>query len=166
MISDQNIHIVHLSEAPEVAATLERWFIEEWTPWYGPDGPGDAKTDLAACRSRNALPICLVALNMDDEVLGTAALKSESVGSEFGAGPWLAAVLVDKDHQGKGVGTALVKAIEEEAARMGFDSIYTSTDTAMGILERRGWQAFGTTESIRGPLTIYRWQVRGKTMSG
>ncbi len=74
-------------------------------------------------------------------------------------------MLVDKDHQGQGVGTALVKAIEEEAARLGFDSIYTSTDTAMGILERRGWQVFGTTESLRGPLTIYRWRVRGETTS-
>ncbi len=165
MNSYQNIHMVHLVEAPEVAPTLERWFIEEWTPWYGPDGLGDAESDLAACRSRDTLPICLVALNMDNEVLGTAALKSESVGSELGVGPWLAAVLVGKGHQGKGVGTALVKAVEEEAARLGFDSIYTSTDTAEGILERRGWHAFGTTESIRGPVTIYRWQVRGKPTS-
>ena len=74
-------------------------------------------------------------------------------------------MLVGKDHRGKGVGTALVKAIEEEAARLGFDSIHTSTDTAEGILERRGWQAFGTTESIRGPVTIYRWQFRGETTS-
>ncbi len=165
MTSHLNIRIVHLLEAPEVAPMLERWFIEEWMPWYGPDGPGDAESDLAACRSRDELPICLVALNMADEVLGTAALKSESVGSELGVGPWLAAVLVGKGHQGKGVGTVLVKAIEEEAARLGFDSIYTSTDTAKGILERRGWQAFGTSESIRGPVTIYRWHVRGETTS-
>ena len=45
---------------------------------------------------------------------------------------------------------ALVKAIEEEAARLGFDSIFTSTDTAKGILERRGWQAYGTTETPQG----------------
>ena len=83
-MSHQDIHIVHLFEVPELAPTLERWFIEEWTPWYGPDGPGDAESDLSACRSRDELPICLVALNVDVEVLGTAALKSESVGSELG----------------------------------------------------------------------------------
>ncbi len=164
-MSHQDIHIVHLFEVPELAPTLERWFIEEWTPWYGPDGPGDAESDLSACRSRDELPICLVALNVDVEVLGTAALKSESVGSELGVGPWLAAVLVGKGHQGKGVGTALVAAIEEEAARLGFNSIYTSTDTAEGILERRGWHVFGTTESLRGLVTIYRWRVRGETAS-
>ncbi len=162
MIPDRNIRIIHLSEMPKIAAMLERWFIDEWTPWYGPEGPGDAESDLAACRSRDELPICLVALSIDDELLGTAALKSESVGSEFGVGPWLAAVLVEKDHQGKGVGTALVEAIEKVAIRLGFKSIYTSTDTAMGILERRGWQTFGTTDSLRGTVTIYCKQVRGE----
>jgi len=100
------MRIVHLLEVPEVVPTLVRWFIEEWGPWYGPDGPGDAHADLAACGSRDALPICLVAFGMDGELLGTAALKCESVSSEIGAGPWLAVVLVGANHQGKGVGTA------------------------------------------------------------
>ena len=160
MTPRQNIRIVHILEAPEAAPILARWFVEEWAPWYGPDGPGDAESDLAACCSRNELPICLVVLNMEDDVLGTATLKSESVGSELGVGPWLAAVLVSKNHQGKGVGTALVGAIEEEACRLGFDSIFTSTGTAGNILRRRGWQAFGATESIRGSITVYRRQLQ------
>ena len=165
MTSDQWFRIVHLVDAPKAAATLERWFVEEWGPWYGPGGKGDARSDLAACRSRDELPICLVAVNADNEVLGTASLKSESVGSELGVGPWLAAVLVTEEHQGQGIGTALVQTIEETAARLGFEFIYTSSDTAGSILERRGWQAFGRTESMRGPVTIYRWQVRSKTTS-
>ena len=38
----QRLRIIHLLEVPEAAPTLARWFVEEWTPWYGPDGPGDA----------------------------------------------------------------------------------------------------------------------------
>lgn len=158
MNSYQNIRIVHLLEAPHMASTLELWFVEEWMPWYGPKGPGDAGSDLAECRSRDQLPICLVALSADDNVLGTASLKAESVGSELGVGPWLAAMLVGKAHRRNGVGTALVKAIEEEAARLGFGSIYTSTDTAEPILERRGWQPINTTQTLRGLVTVYRWQ--------
>lgn len=151
-------------DAPEAAPTLARWFVEEWTPWYGPDGPGDAEADLAACRGRDALPICLVALDGNGGgVLGTAALKTESVGSEIGAGPWLAALLVGRDHRLQGVATALVEAIENEARRLDFQSIYTSTDAAEGIMERRGWQAHGTTQSLRGPIIIYRRQVRDET---
>jgi GNAT superfamily N-acetyltransferase len=154
--SRQDWHIVHLIEVPEAVPRLTRWFVEEWGPYYGPGGPGDAGSDLAACRGRDALPICLVALSAGEEVLGTAALKSDSVGSELGVGPWLAAVLVGEDHRGQGVGTALVEAIEAEARRLGFASIYSSTDSAAGMLERRGWQAFGTVESLRGPATVYR----------
>ena len=163
MTSIDSLRIDHLSQVPDAAETLERWFISEWMPWYGPEGEGDAKCDLAECSSRDALPLCLVARSSDGELLGTASLKAESVGSELGVGPWRAAVLVAKQHQGRGVGTALVAAIEKEGARLGFDSLYTSTDTADRILQRRGWRAIGGTDSLRGPVTIYRWEAPGGT---
>lgn len=166
MASQDEIRIAHLIDAPEAVPALVDWFVAEWTPWYGPDGPGNAQSDLADCSSRDTLPISLVAFNAAGALLGTAALKDESVGSEHGVGPWLAAVLVAEPHQGKGVGSALVAAIEKEAARLGFDAIYTSTDTAGGIMQRRGWQAFGATDSLRGPLTIYRLQIRSDAPAG
>jgi len=157
------MRIAHLVDVPEAAATLVRWFVEEWAPWYGPGGAGNAEEDLAACRSREALPICLVAVGEDGEILGTAALKSDSVGSELGVGPWLAAILVGKARRGQGIGSALVAAIEGEAARLGFDAIYTSTDAASAMVRRRGWQAFGATLSLRGPITVYRLEIRAAT---
>ncbi len=158
--SRENLRIVHLVDFPQAIPVLTRWFIEEWEPFYGPEGPGDAKADLSACCRRDDLPIGLVALGMDDDVLGTAALKSSSVGGELGVGPWLAALLVGKDHQGRGVGRALVEAIEGEACRLGFGSIYTSSELDESIMGGRGWQAFGSTESLKGPITIYRRGVR------
>ena len=150
----------HLMELPQAPAILERWFIEAWGPWYGPGGAGDAKADLAAYRSRDAIPICLLALDGDGEILATASLKADSVGSEPGMGPWLAAVLVAEAHRGKGIGTVLVKAIEAEAARLGYGQLYSSTDSAGRILERCGWQACGTTETLRGTAAIYRRELR------
>ena len=150
------MRIHHLLEVPAAAPTLAQWFVDEWYPWYGPEGPGDAEADLAACRSRDVLPICLVAMADDGSLLGTVALKTESIGSEHGVGPWLAAFLVGKPHRGKGVGTALVAALENEARSLGFASIYTSTDTAARLLERRGWQPFAASKSLRGPVTVYR----------
>ncbi len=153
--------MVHRVEKPEGASTLQKWFIDEWAPWYGPNGPGDAGGDLAACQSRDKLPICLVALSRDGDVVGTAALKTKSVGSEHGIGPWLAAVLVGKGYERRGIGTALVEAVEEEAARLGFRSIYTSTESARSIMERRGWQVFGTSQSLRGKVRIYQKRLSG-----
>jgi GNAT superfamily N-acetyltransferase len=162
MIADhhQNMQIVHLLDTPEAAPILTRWFIEAWMPWYGPKGQGDAAADLAACCSRDHLPICLVALDTGTgEVLGTAGIRTESVGSELEVGPWLAAMLVGEAHRGRGIGTALVEAIEGEAARLGFGSIYSSTDPANRILERLGWRPFGEAESLRGSTIVYRRSI-------
>ena len=147
--------IVNLLEAPDKAPELARWYVAEWEPWYGPDGAGDAAADIAAYSGRDALPVCLIALDADGEMLGSAALKTDSVGSEGGEGPWLAAVLVAKDQRGRGIGTALVGAVEDEATRLGFESLYTSTDTAARILERRQWRRVGTAESLRGQIAVY-----------
>ncbi len=154
--SRENLRIVHLVDFPQAIPVLTRWFIKEWEPFYGPGGPGDAKADLAACCRRDELPIGLVALGMDNDVLGTAALKSSSVGGELGVGPWLAALLVGKDHRGRGVGRGLVNAIVGEAGRLGFDAIYTSSELDGSIMAGRGWQAFGSTQSLKGPITVFR----------
>ena len=157
MGNELNLTFEHLCDVPEMLPVLEAWFVREWEPWYGPNGAGDAQRDLTACKSRDSLPICLVALDSQRNIMGTATLKVDSVGSELGVGPWLAAVLVAKAHQGKGIGTALVEAVEKEAERLGFDAIYTSTDTAGRIMARRGWSTFGKTQSLTGPLVVYRW---------
>ena len=155
MTERNNIRIVHLMDAPGAAAVLACWFVDEWTPWYGPDGLGDAVADLAACCGRDTIPICLVALDGSGKALGTAALRTSSAGDELGVGPWLAALLVAKEQRGRGVGARLIEAIEQEARRLGYAAVYTSTDTAEGLLHRRGWRAIGGTETLKGAATVY-----------
>ncbi|MBT5919509.1 MAG: GNAT family N-acetyltransferase, partial [Alphaproteobacteria bacterium] len=111
---------------------------------------------IAEYRERDLLPICLLAIDQNEHVIGTASLKEDSVGSSPGTGPWLAAVLVKENLRGQGIGTALVIAIEHEAVRLGFRSIWSSTDTAGHILERQGWNKEGGAMSLRGTLDIYR----------
>jgi len=148
--------IRHLCEVPEAVPVLAAWFFEEWMPYYGPDGPGDALADLEACAGKDALPVCLVALDQAGAVLGTAALKQDSVGGDIADGPWLAALLVGHAHRSRGVGTALVGAIECAAKDLGFDAVYTSTDGASGIVEKRGWSRIGGAVSLRGRVDVYR----------
>ena len=148
--------IVHLLQVPNLRPRLVQWFVEEWTPWYGPDGEGDAEADLAACKDRDQVPLCFVALGEDGAPLGTASLKDESLGSELGHGPWLAALLVAPAARGRGIGRALIEAVAAEAQRLGYPALYTSTDLARERLWPRGWQAVGESQSLRGPISVYR----------
>lgn len=151
-----DIRIVHLMENPSVIPILTQWFIDEWTPWYGSKGLGDAKKDLEECSRRDVLPICLIALSKNNTVLGTGALKSKSVGSKRSDGPWISALLVDKNHRCQGVGTALIETIEKKARQLGFKFVYCSTNTAESTLQRRGWKTNGTAETLRGSVPVYR----------
>jgi len=156
----ENLRITHLASVPDVVPTLVRLFIEEWEPYYGHEGPGNAEHDLRECLNRCELPLALVALDADRNVVGTVALRSECFGEQEGEGPWLRALVVPKTHRGHGIGTLLTASIENEARRRGFPAIYTTTDGAEGIVRRRGWQPLRSAMSLRGVCTVYKQDLR------
>lgn len=152
------IEVRYLSDVPSALPLLARWFTEEWEPYYGSGGPGNAAADLKASCQREELPIGLIAVSAADEVLGTISLKSSSI-SHHHLGPWGAAFLVGKEYRRRGVGSILLEALEDEARRLGFESVFMSTDGATNLVERRGWRQFDKAESLRGPVRVYEKQL-------
>lgn len=145
-----------LADVDFVIPALVRWFEDEWAPWYGPNGNGDAMADLLESCDLHSLPIVVVALGHDRRVLGTAALKPESLGGELGLSPWLAAMLVGTDFRNRGIGNELVRWIEEFSKASGYEKIYATTDSARSMLLRRGWMSTGRTlDSMRGPAEMF-----------
>ncbi|MDX5592869.1 GNAT family N-acetyltransferase [Pseudovibrio sp. SPO723] len=152
-----SIEIKRLAEARNTLPELAALFEAEWSEWYGAAGNGDAHADLEACCNGSSLPIGLVALGEQGQVLGTASLKQASLGSEFGHTPWLAAMVVMPAHRGKGIGDALVGAIESAARELGYGALYTTTDKAERLILRRGWVPTGeVATSQRGRIKVYR----------
>ncbi|MTI16001.1 GNAT family N-acetyltransferase [Rhodobacteraceae bacterium RKSG542] len=151
------MQVVRLGQVQWAVEPLVQLFQEAWPQWYGEGGNGDAGADLSACLSPDTLPIAFVALSDDGRVIGTAALKHESLGSELGFGPWLAAMAVSPSERGRGVGSALVAAVETAASELGFDAIYTSTDEAARLITRLGWEDTGRrVQSQRGSIAVFR----------
>lgn len=152
-----DLRITHLVDSPEVIPTLVAWFIEEWGPYYGPDGPGDADQDLTSYANRDRLPVALVAYDAGDTLVATAALKATSLPTHTHLTPWLGALLVAPAHRGKGIATALIAAMEDEARRLGFAHLYSDTDSASNILARRGWQPLESgIPTLRNPAALFR----------
>ncbi len=145
-----------LADTPDVVPILAEWFVAEWEPYYGPGGPGDATADLTACLNRDDVPLAVVAFAPDGTLAGTAALKANSVGDELDQGPWLAALLVRPDCRNRGIGNALIEAIEHEALRLGCSGLACSTDSGETLMQRRGWRRIGESQSLRGAVPVYR----------
>ena len=144
-----------LADHPARIAELVRWFEAEWPDWYGPGGRGDAELDLRSFRSRAALPIGLIGL-LDDELVGIAALKRDSIPARAELSPWAAAGLVRPDRRGRGFGAALVRAIENLARDLGHPTIFCATATSVSLLERADWSFVETLMHDGERLSIYR----------
>ena len=154
------IAIRQLAEIPEVIPVLARWFVAEWEPYYGPNGSGNAETDLQAALDPHRLPRCLVALDTDGEPVGTVSLRQESLPSHRHLGPWLAALLVEPSSRRAGIGTALVATLEDEARHAGFEQVYTAADAAFGLFSGRGWRHIGDAPTLRGDARLYTLDLR------
>ncbi|MEE4013062.1 GNAT family N-acetyltransferase [Roseibium sp. FZY0029] len=152
-----NVTITALGNAPAVMETLEGWFVDEWSGWYGPDGPGDARQDLEKClQPGTRLPRCLVALDGGGRLLGTVSLRDTSPGSDLYPGAWLTALLVHRAFRKAGIGAELVAAAERQARQLGFPDILTATATARSLVLKRDWLLVETLHPETGPLGIYR----------
>jgi GNAT superfamily N-acetyltransferase len=133
------LRISNLADHPEAIPVIRTWFEREWAAYYGPGGPGDAEQDLLAFSSRGALPVGLIAF-YDDQLCGIAALKVHSLSTHTHLSPWAAAGMVLPQFRGRGIGASLLRALGEIARGFGYSTMYCGTATAMGLLERNGWQ--------------------------
>lgn len=120
--------ICHLWTRPEMLPTAAEAIYE--TFWRGRPG---YSAEYFARRLREAsdpgrIPLCLVAL-LDGDFVGTASLIENDDETRLSLRPWLAAVLVRRDLRGRGIGSALVRAMLVEARRLGEARLYLGTDS-------------------------------------
>jgi len=68
--------------------------------------------------------------------------------------PWLAALFVVPEHRGRGIGAALVRRCEREAALAGADRLYLYTARAIQYHRRLGWLVMSEEVYEDEPVTI------------
>jgi GNAT superfamily N-acetyltransferase len=70
---------------------------------------------------------------------GTCLLAQKEIEPCHPLSPWLAGLFVDADFRRRGVGEALVRAVELEARQQGHDRIYLYTDETEPFYHKLGW---------------------------
>ncbi len=139
---EMNIEL--LADHAEVIPALTDWYLSEWEPYYGANGPGDARFDLESRCNREEIPIGLVALE-GNQVCGTAALDLDAATN---LSPSVVGLLVAPDHRKRGIATALLDAAENLARQLGYSRLYISTTVLGTLLERMGWHTLGEVEFL------------------
>ena len=70
---------------------------------------------------------------------GTCLLAPKEIEPCHPVTPWLAGLFVAEEFRGRGLGKALVNAVEQEARQLGNDQIYLYTDEAERFYGKLGW---------------------------
>ena len=120
--------LLHLYEVanmrPQAAAMIHAEF---WA-----DVPGastDTMTDrLALATSAHTLPLCRIAVS-GGELVGVANLIDYDDPNPRVGRPWLAGLVVAPAWRGRGVGSRLVRAVLDDASRLGEKEVFLGTDS-------------------------------------
>lgn len=93
--------------------------------------------------------------NIGEGVLvGTASLVDEDLAPRPWLSPWLASVYVLPEWRGRGIASALVRRVEQEAHQAGIGRLYLFTPDQQGLYRRLGWSELETLEFGGEQVTV------------
>jgi GNAT superfamily N-acetyltransferase len=128
-----------LRQRPEFFDTVAKRI---WQAWWEADGtPLDTITGrLRENISAAPIPLALVAHD-GAAFLGTASVIASDLAERPRLTPWVAAVWVEPQARGHGVGAALVNRAAQDCFALGFARAYLCARPRMsGFYQRLGWQ--------------------------
>lgn len=103
----------------------------------------------------SSLPISLVALADNDELVGVACVvKDEVLPDVQEPGPWVAAVFVHPAYRGRAVGKQLVNEAIRRARELGHTDVYLYTRSAADWYKTFGWERVRETHVHQYPVTV------------
>ncbi len=148
-----NMRTAYLADHKEVIPKLAEWFHQEWSYLYPERTIDDIKTALDKRTNKDCIPVVLVAFE-ETELVGTVCLKTHDMDNRLDLSPWLAGLYVAASWRGKGMGTALVKAIEQKAKTLGIRKLYLYTPSAVSFYTRMSWRVIEAAEYHGAGVTI------------
>ena len=153
------IDVIDIPDDRELQQRVARDCVEQWKR----DFPHDTEQwylDLYRnAREADQLPVVLIAM-VNGEYVGTGSLiVDDELPNATEPGPWIAAVLVQSEHRGCGVGTALVKELVHRAHVGGIATVYLYTESTVEWYEAMGWTSLRTTQLSDHEVTVMAYSV-------
>jgi len=143
------IRIDYLANHSALILELSTLLYNEWADLYQAAGltKQDLTTALELRCATNQIPITLVAVAADGQLLGAGSIKLDEPGTKPGLSPWLGGIYIKEQQRGLGLGALIVTALEHKARELGVTALYLSADTAEGFYLRLGWFVMERLES-------------------
>jgi predicted N-acetyltransferase YhbS len=131
--------IGYLADHREHIPRLAEWLHAEWGYLHENDSVERRAARLESRATRGGVPVTFVAVD-GESLLGSASLVEDDLETRPELTPWLASVFVAPEHRGRGVASALVRRVVEEARDSAVSRLYLWTTDQERLYARLGWQ--------------------------
>jgi GNAT superfamily N-acetyltransferase len=150
--------VKHLAEHPDAIPVLAAWVYDQWGHWMPPDTtPETLRREFSRRTVQGQIPETFVAVK-DSEPVGTASLVVHDLAERKDLSPWLAAVYVAPDSRNRGIGSALVRAVMDEAMAFGAEELYLFTPDKMSFYSRLGWKVLEHRKHHGTDVTVMMYE--------
>jgi len=132
-----SLRILRLADAPQHIDTISAWNHAEW----GKKSGSSLRDSMDWFQAMIVAPSeeCVIA-EQGKDVIGMASLVDHDLDERPDLLHWLASVYVHPDFRKAGLASALIEAVEQEAALRGIERMYLYTNTAEQLYARLGWE--------------------------
>ena len=133
--------IQYLGDHQETIPVLAAWIYYEWSYLYPGATLQDFEGLLRERVNKKRLPLTLVAIEAG-EPIGTASLKAFDMETRSDLTPWLTSLHVAEPWRRRGIGSSLVKAIEQKAVELEIRKLYlfaVDADLVALFYSKLGW---------------------------
>lgn len=128
----------HIHVIPELAS-----FHLEYFGQFNPQLTLESREAQLHLRTgKSSIPLTLVALDQNKPV-GSACLVEHDLPGHPDLTPWVSSVIVRSELRRMGIGSALMKRIEQEGARLGYEKLYLFTPDMEAFYSQLGWVVIG-----------------------
>ncbi len=146
------VHIENLADHLHHLPTLAAWHQAQFG-YLNPAVTIEQRTQrLMATAQKGQLPITYVALR-DGLLVGSASLLLQTITHPH-LSPWLSAVYVSTDYRKKGIGSALVQHVVQQATSIGIEKVYLFTPNSESLYAYLEWSVVERAQYQGRPITI------------
>jgi N-acetylglutamate synthase-like GNAT family acetyltransferase len=139
------IETAYLKDSPQFIEELSFDLHNEFGIYHLGGSLEERKSRLVRYMRKKSIPETFIAL-IDGQLAGTASLIDYDMDIYKNLTPWLASVYTVPKYRRRGVATALVWRILDEARELRIDRLYLFTETLIHFYERFGWKRICETE--------------------
>jgi N-acetylglutamate synthase-like GNAT family acetyltransferase len=134
-------HLFTISDLRQRAEFFDTVADRIWQAWWQPNGYPLDYISARLCENMEATPIPFALVAHDGErFLGTSSVIASDLEERPQFSPWIAAVWVEQDARGHGIGAALVNRAAQDCFALGVSRAYLCARPRMtSFYEALGW---------------------------